>query len=80
MKTIRTPDRCAWAMIPAAVPPLERLTYQIHMPVPSSAVCAVFSGFGGFRMRIGPTAFDRRPRFATTRMRPVRAESGTVTT
>ena len=33
-----TPAACAWLMIEATLPPLDLLTYQIHMPCPSKAV------------------------------------------
>src|SRR2546423_1775090 len=63
-------------------PPLDLLTYQIHMPLPSKAVplggaevppprCA------GLRTKIGPTLFERRPRGILTYRRPEVALPGT---
>jgi hypothetical protein len=37
MKSVSMPDACARLAIEAAVPPLDWLTYQIHIPSPSNA-------------------------------------------
>ncbi len=37
MNSVVTPAACACATIDATLPPLDLLTYQIHIPWPSSA-------------------------------------------
>jgi hypothetical protein len=49
------------------------------MPVPSSAVLEVFNGLAVRLILIGPTALERRPCLAATLIRPLLADSGTVT-
>src|SRR5439155_1817216 len=78
--TVRTPCCTAWVTIAAGSPPLERLTYQIHMPVPSRGDPDASRGVVDRSTLIGPNAFDRRPFGATTRMCPLFAASGTVAT
>ena len=79
-KTVRTPELLACAMIAAGSPPLDLFTYQTHMPVPSSGPPPVALGrLAGRLIRIGPAAFDLRPRFAVTLIRPLLAHAGTVT-
>src|SRR5437764_7988580 len=82
--TVVTPCALACATIALGSPPLDWLTYQIHMPVPwkvgAEAVPAPPEPelVGGFSLRtlIGPAAFDRtRPFFTSTR--PELASSGT---
>ena len=38
MNSVLTAAACACATIEGTLPPLERLTYQIHWPCPSKAV------------------------------------------
>src|SRR3954452_17389135 len=68
--------------MPAAVPSLDLLTYQIHMPVPSNAVPVPLIDLGSVRLWIwiGPTTLERRPRASMIRIRPDRALVGTVVT
>src|SRR4029079_16894475 len=80
--TVVTPYWAAWADIPAVVPSLDLLTYQIHMPLPSNAVPLPFRGRGVVRlwMWIGPTTLERAPWGPTIRIRPDLAVAGTVAT
>ena len=51
MNTVVTPAARAWAMIAGIEPPLDLLTYQIHMPWPSNApapTAPTFTGEVGF--------------------------------
>ncbi len=64
MKTVPTWLARACAMIACGLPPLDWLTYQIHIAVPSKAVpVAAPAGVwprGAALTVIGPTEFERR--------------------
>src|SRR4029077_11077972 len=92
MNTVVTPDACARATIAATSPPLEALTYQIHIPWPSKAV-PLIAGVSGAGTRcvtggrrawrkivIGPYELEWRPCASSTMIRPECALVGTATT